>query len=115
MTQHREDLVDTWASHALADAVIERLMRHDTPLPGLETLYVPGCCRPSASDASLSVLVDGESGSIGFVEDCHGALWLTTRERGDSTGTARRVGTDDDVTELLRACTATLSGIRPDR
>ncbi len=114
MTRNREDLVDTWASQALADAVVERLMSHGTPLPGLETLYVPGCCRASTSDASLSVLIDGESGSVGFVEDCHGALWLTTRDHGDSAGKARRVGTDDAVTDLLRACTATLSGIRPD-
>jgi hypothetical protein len=114
MTRIREDLADMWASQTLADAVVERLMGCGTPLPGLETLYVPGCCRSPASDASLSVLIDGESGSIGFVEDCRGALWLTTRSRGDSAGRARRIGTEDDVTGLVRACTEALSGIQPD-
>lgn len=101
------------ASQALADAVVEQLMSRNGAWSDLEALYAVGACQPSAGDTSLSVLVDGEEGTVGFVEDCHGSIWLTTWARGESAGCARRLDPQEQVADLVRACTQVLSGPVP--
>lgn len=97
----------------LADAVTDALLDIAShALQELNFMGLPGECMKPGGGPELSLLIDTESGSIGFVDDSMGNTWLIWQEHSEGRAGAMRCRAKEDPVALARFCYEILLGSR---
>lgn len=86
----------------LAESVAEMLLQD--PDLGVEVMYTVGECPHANGHRPLSILATTSIGSLAFVEDPFGIVWLAQWAGQTPVAPAHRILLTDDVSALAKRC-----------
>ena len=92
---------------AVGEALYELSMEESTDF--VQTYHLGDCNLPEGEFA-LSTSMDTAIGSVSFITDGRGTIWLAWQVYAERRSGARRVSPSDDVGELARFCFLILYG-----